>query len=161
LRDRLLKRGKLDHGVGNLARPQRIQALVQACHAFFAHHLGPTLAQRVRKWWKACLHAHLDGFHGAQGYVGKELGRGAGCKVDDLLGQAGGRQLVAVDMFEYLVEAVFARALHRVAEESRGPAEEDAAEPFFGVDHLPGLCVGLVESGVDLAAAFYLDEKRV
>jgi len=47
--------------------------------------------------------------------------------------------------------------LEGVADVGGGPAEEDAAEAFFGVDGAPGLEVGGVEGRVDLAAAFYLE----
>ena len=48
-----------------------------------------------------------------------------------------------------------------VADEGGGPAEEDAAETFFGEDGTPGGDVGCVDFGVDLAAAFYLVERKV
>ena len=59
-------------------------------------------------------------------------------------------------MLEDLVEAVFPAALEAVANESRGPAEEDTAEAFFGVDGSPSGEVGGVNFGVNLPAAFYL-----
>ena len=48
-----------------------------------------------------------------------------------------------------------------VADEGGGPAEEDAAETFFGEDGTPGGDVGCVDIGVDLAATFYLVERDV
>jgi hypothetical protein len=65
----------------------------------------------------------------------------------------------AVQVLEDFVEAIFASALERVADESWGPAKEDAAQTFFRVDHFPGLRVGLVEGRIDLAATFYLVES--
>lgn len=155
LRNRLLKRRKFDHCVRDLACPQRVQALVQPTHTLFADDLGPAFPQRMRKRRQRSLHADLDRLHGTQGEICEELSRGRGSEVYDLFREAG-RQLIAVEVLEALVETVFASTLHRVADESRGPAEEDAAKAFFGVDHLPGLPVGLVETRVDLTTAFYL-----
>lgn len=59
-------------------------------------------------------------------------------------------------MFEHLVEAVFSSALEGISHQSRRPAKEDATEAFFGVDGTPGLDIGAVEFGVDLATAFHL-----
>jgi len=53
--------------------------------------------------------------------------------------------LFAVVVLEDLVEAVLARALEGVADKSGRPAEENAAEAFFGVDCSPGGGVGGVE----------------
>lgn len=66
-----------------------------------------------------------------------------------------GEERVAVGVLEDFVEAVFAGALEGVADEGGGPAEEDAAEAFGGVDAAPGAQVGGVDFRVDLAAAFY------
>lgn len=67
-----------------------------------------------------------------------------------------GRKLVAVQVLEDFVEAVFACTLERVANEGGRPTEEDTTETFFCVDCSPGLCVGLVYGRIDLATAFYL-----
>lgn len=71
-----------------------------------------------------------------------------------------GEGLFAVEVLEELIEAVFAGALERVAHKGRGPAEEDAAEAFFGEDCAPCGDVGGVDLGVDLAAAFDEVEGR-
>ena len=59
-------------------------------------------------------------------------------------------------MLEDLVETVLAGALEGVADQGWRPAEENAPEAFFGVDCAPGLDVGAVEFGVNLATAFHL-----
>lgn len=59
-------------------------------------------------------------------------------------------------MLEVLVETVFPGALEGVAQEGGRPAEEDAAEAFFGEDGAPCGDVGCVDLGVDLTTA--LDE---
>ena len=64
-------------------------------------------------------------------------------------------------MLEDFIETIFAGALEGVADEGGGPAEKDAAQAFFGVDGAPGLDVGFVEIGVDLAAAFYLGRETL
>jgi hypothetical protein len=155
--DRLFKRRKLDHRIRNLAGPKRVQTLVQARNTLFPNNLAPPLPQAVCKRWQGSLHADLDCFHGAQRDISQELCGGRGSEENDLFGDVGCESL-AIEVFEDLVEAVFAGALHGVADEGGRPAEEDAAQAFFGVDHFPGLRVGLVEGGVDLATAFHLGE---
>jgi hypothetical protein len=156
LRNRLLKRRKLDHRIRDLACPKGVQALVQSTNALLPDDLCPSLPQRMRKRRQRSLHADLDSLHGTQGEISEELGGRGGGKEDDLF-RGAGREPLAVEVLEDLVEAVFACALHAVADEGWCPAEEHAAQTFFGVDHLPGLRVGLVEGGVDLAAAFHLE----
>ena len=99
------------------------------------------------------MHAHLDRLHRAESDVGEELGRGTCTQEDDCAVRVG-EELVAVEVLEVLVEAVFPGALERVANEGRGPAEEDPAKTFFGNDGAPGGEVGGVDLGVDLAATF-------
>ena len=108
----------------------------------------------MRKRRQRRLHAHLDGLHRTEGHISEEFGRGTGAKEDD--GAVRIREeLVSVEVFEVLVEAVFTCALEGVADEGGGPAEEDAAETFFGYDGAPGGEVGCVDFGVDLTATFY------
>ena len=106
------------------------------------------------------MHADFDCFEGTEEDVGEEFGGGRGAKVDDCLVGIGEESL-AVEVFEDFVEPVLAGALEGVANESGGPAEEDAAETFFGEDGTPSGYVGFVDIGVDLAAAFYLNEREV
>ena len=106
------------------------------------------------------MHAHFYRFEGAEGDVGEELGGGGGAEIDDCFIGIG-KESVAVEVFEDLVETVFAGTLEGVADEGGGPAEEDAAEAFFGEYGTPGGDVGFVDIGVDLAAAFYLNEREV
>ena len=112
----------------------------------------------MRKRRQGRLHPHLDGLEGAQGDIGQELGRGGSTEVDDSLGGVGEEPL-AIEVLEDLVKTVLAGALEGVADEGGGPAEEDAAHALFGEDAAPGLDVGGVDLGVDLAAAFYLLSK--
>lgn len=106
------------------------------------------------------MHAHFYSFKGAEEDVGDEFGGGGGAEVDDCFVGVGEEPL-AVEVFEDFVETVFAGALEGVANEGGGPAEEDAAETFFGEDGTPGGDVGFVDVGVDLAATFYLDEREI
>lgn len=115
--DRLLKRGKLAHGVRNLASPQGHDALVQARHPFLGDDLAPPFPQRVRKGRQGGLHAHLDRLKGAQQHVGEELGGRARGEEHDRPVGGGREQVVAVLVLEDLVEAVFPQALERVADE--------------------------------------------
>jgi hypothetical protein len=156
LRNRLLKRRKLDHRIRDLACPERVQTLVQSTNALLPDDLCPSLPQRMRERRQRCLHSDLDSLHGTQGEISEELGGRGGSEEDDLF-RGAGREPLAVEVLEDFVEAVFACALHAVADEGGCPAEEYPAQTFFGVDHLPGLRVGLVEGGVDLAAAFHLN----
>lgn len=111
---------------------------------------------RVRR--QSGLHPDLDRFEGTEENVGNELGGCGGAEVDDGLGRIR-EHLLAVLVFEQFVGAVLASALEAVADESGRPAEEDAAEALRAEDGGPGLQVGLVDLGVDLAAAFYEIER--
>ena len=106
------------------------------------------------------MHAHFYCFERAEEDVSDEFSGGGGAEVDDCFVGIG-EEPVAVEVFEDLVETVFAGALEGVADEGGGPAEEDAAETFFGEDGTPGGDVGFIDIGVDLAAAFYLNEREV
>ena len=159
LRHGRLEGRELDHGVRDLARPQGVQALVQTTDSLLSDDLAPALPQVARERRVGGLHAHLDGLERAQRDVSEELG-GRGCrKENDCLGRPGS-QFLAVQVLEDLVEAVLAGALERVADECGRPPCEDAAQPFLRVNQLPCLRVGLVQLGVDLAAAFDLELSR-
>ena len=106
------------------------------------------------------MHAHFYCFERAEEDVGEEFGGGGGAEVDNCFVGVG-EEPFAVEVFENLVETVFAGALEGVADEGGGPAEEDAAETFFGEDRTPGRDVGFIDSGVDLAATFYLVERLI
>ena len=153
--NRRLKRRKLNHRIRDLPPPQRLQTLIQTRHTLLRRHFSPTLPQRPREGRQRRLHADFDGFERTEGNVGEELGRGGGAEVDEGFVRVG-EELVAVEVLEDFVEAVFSCALEGVADEGGGPAEEDAAEAFGGVDGAPGGEVGAVDFGVDLAAALDL-----
>lgn len=121
LRDGALERRELDHRVGDLARPERVQALVQSAVAFLRDDLGPAFAEVVGVGREGGLHADFDRFEGAEEDVGDELGGGGGAEVDDCLGGVG-EELLAVVVFEDFVGAVFACALEGVADEGWGLA---------------------------------------
>ena len=160
VRHRRLKRRELHHRVRDLPPPQRRNPLIQPRIPLLRYHLAPALAQTAREGRQCGLHAHFDGFEGAQRHVGEELGRGAGGEVDD--GFVGvGEQPLAVIVFEGFVEAVFAAALEAVADEGGAGAEEDAFEAVGAGDGAPGGEVGAVDFGVDLAPAFDLGERLV
>lgn len=48
--DRGLERRELDHGVGDLTRPERVQALIEPAEALLLDDLAPPFTQRVREW---------------------------------------------------------------------------------------------------------------
>lgn len=64
LRDGALEGRELDHGVGDLAGPERVQALVQPAEAFLRDDLGPAFTEVVGVGREGGLHAHLDCFEG-------------------------------------------------------------------------------------------------
>lgn len=104
------------------------------------------------------LHAYFYRFKRTQERVREEFRGGGGTEVDDCF--VGIREhFVAIEVLEDLVESVFAGALEGVAYECWGPAEENAAETFFGVDAAPSGEVGGVDFWVDLPTAFYLFEQ--
>jgi hypothetical protein len=150
---------ELDHGVRDLTRPQGVQSLVESTNPLLSDDLAPALPQITCERRVGGLHAHLDSLERAQCDVSEELSRRGRRQENDCLGRSGS-QLLAVQVLEDFVEAVLASALHRVADECGRPPGEDAAQPFFRVDQLPCLRVGLVQFGVDLAAAFDLELAR-
>lgn len=158
--DGALKGRKLHHCIGDLSPPQWIQPFIQPSDALLRSHLPPAISQRIGKRWQCRLHADLDGLQGAKRDVGEEF---CGCrsrKVDDgFVGR--GEHLVAIDVLEDFVETVLARTLEGVADQGWRPAEEDAPEAFFGVDCTPGLDIGAIEFGVDLATAFHLQPRAL
>lgn len=175
--DGALKGRKLDHCVGDLAAPERDQAVVEAAEAIFGNRLAPAFAQRVGVWRERRLHAHLDGLEGAEEDVGDELG-GRGCaQVDE--GRVGiGEGALAVEVLEDFVEAVLARALKGVADKGGRPAEDcagglvfvtrlrseedrtNATHALLGGNGAPCLHIALVDVGVDLTSAFDQVEGR-
>lgn len=76
---------------------------------------------RVGERREGGLHADLDGFHGNEGDIGKELGGGGTGKEDEGLVLDGvfGTGHVGVGLLEVLVETVLGGSLHRVTDQSR------------------------------------------
>jgi hypothetical protein len=122
LAHRTLERRKLDHGVRDLARPQRVQALVQPAEAFLRDDFAPAFTEVVGVGREGGLHADFDCFKGAQEDVGDEFGGRGGSEVDDCLGRVG-EEFLAVVVLEAFVGAVFAGALEGVADEGWGLEE--------------------------------------
>lgn len=154
LLDGALETGKLDHGVGDLARPQRRQALVQPGHAFLGHNLGVPFKHGLCKRRDCGLLTHLDGLPGTEKQVCKKLRRGGRRQVQLRAVAVRGLRAdqVSIPVLEQLVEAVLARALERVSDEGRANAREDAWETALGLDDcLPALNVGLVQRRAHLA----------
>ena len=151
--NRFLKRRKLRHRVRDLTSPQRRNTLIETPQTLLGGHLPPALAQGARVGRQGGLHADLDGLEGAEGHVGEEFGGGARAEEDERA-VCVGEELLAVEVLEVLVEAVLAGSLEGVAHEGGRPAEEDAAQTFFGEDGAPCGQVGGVDLGVDLAPAF-------
>jgi hypothetical protein len=67
-----------------------------------------------------------------------------------------GKHLLAIGIFEDLIETILARTLETVPHEGRRPTKEDATETFGTVYGFPSTEVGRVEFGVDLTPG--LDE---
>lgn len=111
--DGLLEGREFTHGVGDLAAPERGDALVEAGDAFLLDDLGPALPESVRVGGERGLHADLDGLERAQEDVGDELGAGAGAQVDERAVRVR-EQLVAVHVLEHLVKPVLAHPLEAV-----------------------------------------------
>ena len=151
--DRRLKGGELHHCIWNLPAPERVETLVQPSDTLLRRHLAPSLPQRAGEWRNRRLHPYLDRLQRTQRDVREELRRRRRREVDDRFVGVG-EHLVAVGVFEDLVEAIFARTLERVADEGGGPAKENAAETLCFVNRAPGADVGGVNFGVHLAAAF-------
>lgn len=154
-----LERREFDHCVGNLSRPQWCKSLVQPTKSFLFHDLSPSLSQGCRVRWNCGLHPHLDRLEGTKEDISNRLGRRGSSEIYDRLWSIG-EQFLAVIVFEDLVRAVLARALEAVANKGGTPAGEDPSHSFIAEDFGPGLEVGGVEFGVDLAATFDEIERR-
>lgn len=134
--------------------PQRIQSLIQPSKPLLLHNLSPSLPQRGRIRRKRSLHPDLDRLERTQEQIRQKLSTSTGTQVHDRLVHVGKHPL-AVLVLEDLVEPVLSGTLEAVSDESWGPAEHDASNAFGFVDLGPGLRVGLVECGINLATTFY------
>ncbi|SPQ18623.1 ddd244d6-febd-4300-8f52-46a01bd2d091 [Thermothielavioides terrestris] len=147
-----LERGELHHGVGDLAAPQRVEALVQPADALGRRDLADAVHRALVLRRDGRLHAHLDRLERAQRDVRQELGRRRRRQVQPrlvLVRRLRARQ-VRVRLLEVFVPPVLERALRRVAEQRRAPAREDAPEALGPVDDRPALEIALVQARVDL-----------
>lgn len=158
--DNGLEGGKLHHGIGDLATPQRIQTLVQTGGALLGRDGADAVEGAGVGVGNGALHTDLDSLKGAEGDVGKELGRGRGSEVQTRLVLVSGLRAgqVRVCLLEVFIPAVLESSLGRVSKEGGTPAGEDAADALGAVDLAPGLKVARVELGVDLATG--LDEIK-
>lgn len=112
--DRLLKGGKLGHGIRDLSGPQRVQSFIQTTKALLGDDFAPALAHSGSVWRQGGLHADLDSLHGTQGHISKELRRGTSTEEDQ--GAIGlWEQLVSVQVLEVLVQTVLSGTLEGVA----------------------------------------------
>lgn len=159
LLDGLFETGELGHRVGDLATPERIQPLVQTGDALLGHDLAPSLAQAMRIRWQCRLHTDLDRLPGTKRQIRQKLGRGTGAQVDQSAVRVG-EQLVAVPVLENLVEAILARTLEGVTDESWAPSKENASETISREDLAPCAQIGLVDVRVDLTTAFDQIKRR-
>jgi hypothetical protein len=130
-------------------------------NALRARNLIPPLKRPTRKRRNRRLHPNLDCLPRTQETIGNKLcartGRQVKCRsvlVRRLLADN-----VGILFLEEFVKAVFSGALERVADEGGTPAGKVSADSFCAEDFGEGFCVGFVERGVDLAAAFYLNVR--
>lgn len=149
--DGLFEGGEFTHGVGDLAAPQRRDALVEARDALLLDDLGPALTQRVGVRRERGLHADLDGLEGAEEDVGDELGTGAGSQVYQRAVRAR-EQIVTVDVLEHLVEPVLAHPLEAVPDQRRRPPEEHPPDPLVRKYRPPRRKVARVQLRVHLSS---------
>lgn len=157
LLDGLLETGELGHRVGNLSTPERVQTLVQTRDALLGNNLTPSLTQSMSEGRQGGLHTDLDCLIRAECQIRNELGRGTGTQVDQ--GPVRAReQPVTVPVLENLIESILPSTLERVADECRGPTEEDSPDSFLCKDRAPCGHVGLVNARVDLTTA--LDQVK-
>ena len=139
-----LESGELNHGVRHLAHPQRGQTLEEAVHALSGADAGNSLAEGGGEvgLGRGGLDADLHGLHWAESDIGDELGGSRGgqvhesavpvrkemntnlkkaCTHHDLLMGNLVTNSVGVNVFENLIEAELAKALHGVADEGGQP----------------------------------------
>jgi len=150
----LLKAGELHHGVGDLSAPQGHQTLVEAVHALVLHDLGGTFPQSAGKA-RHGLDADLNGFHGGKGNISEELCGCRCCKVEASPVEVGIllSQETTIDIFEDLVEAKLADALHGVADGCGGPTLGQTTSSFLGNGHLETIEDTLVLGCINLDTA--------
>jgi hypothetical protein len=122
--------------------------------AFLLNNLAKSLLHRVRKRRKRSLHPDLDSLKRTKRKISQELStRTTGQEDSRLIGI--GEQLLAIGVFEHLIEPIFSTTLETISHERGGPAEKHPAQALDLVDGFPGAEVGFIEVGIDLAAAFY------
>lgn len=150
-----LKGGKLHHGVGNLATPKRVDALVQARPALLGGN-GADAMECALVWVRhASLHPYLDGFKGTQSNVCEELSRRRGDEIESSLVLVSRLRTceVRVRFLEVFIEAILEGTLGRVSEKSRAPTSEDTTDALTTEDLAPGLEVSSVQLWVHLPAS--------
>jgi hypothetical protein len=135
--DCCLEGGELAHGVRDLAAPERIQSFIQSTPpsaplylsnpssgvkgdspsiSFVRDNLRDAFSHRVCKRRQRGLHPYLDSLKRAQRNIREELRTGTRAQKYDRLAHAR-EHLLAIQVFEYFVEAVFSAALQAVPDE--------------------------------------------
>lgn len=145
--NKVLKSGKLDHGVRDLTSPKRGQTAVQTRETLSGEGLAGGRENVAGERRDGGLGLDLDGLPGAQHDVGEELGRGRGGQEEHGL-VLGGNVLadpVAVLVLEQLVQTVLTSTLERVTDQGGAETGEDTTEALGLDDGLPGLEVVLVQ----------------
>ena len=160
----VLEGGELHHGVGDLAAPQRNDALPQSLGALSSGdllHGGTQLGGEVGLHRRR-LDAHLGGLHGAQEDIGEELSRGGSSQVDGVLPVLGGllAHQVDVQILEHLVATELEQTLHGITEEGGLPASVDTvAVPSLLGSLLQTVPQRLVHARVRLTTALHQIER--
>ena len=80
-----LEGGELHHGIGNLAAPERVDALVQPSPALLASDGLDTIEGALVRVGHLTLHTNLDSLERTQGNVSEKLGRSRGSEVEPSL----------------------------------------------------------------------------
>jgi len=127
--ERALETRELHHGVGDLAHPERRQALVEAAQALGAPDHGRAAAQRGRRAGHG-LDAHLARLHRRQQHVGQQLGRRASRQVQTRAPRV--RQLLQTRRFSPNPPAINAHSTGGFTDENQKDAT-GLLNPLMGI----------------------------
>jgi len=151
--DGLLKARELHHGVGDLAEPEGLEALVEGVAALLGH-LGVGFAHVVGVAGHG-LNSDLHGFKWSQKDISKKLG-GSRCSQVEWHSLGVGELFTnnsTVGKLEHLVEAKFTNTLGRVTDQGRCPTLGQTLGAIFSNGELEAIAEVLVLGGVDLESA--------